>query len=59
MNNLVFINRNDAFTTSDIIADYANVGYRSVQRLIEKHEKDISQFGRVRFEITPLQTRKE
>lgn len=61
MNNLVFIepNRIDAvpFTTSDIIAEFTDNSYRSIQRTIEKHEKRLETFGRVRFEITPFETR--
>jgi hypothetical protein len=61
MNDLVFLdpNRLDAvpFTTSDVIAEFAGVSYRSIQRLIDSHESDFSEFGRVRFEITPSQTK--
>ena len=61
MTNLVFLepNRIDSipFTTSDVIAEYANVSYRSIQKIIETHEKRLSKFGRVRFEITPFATR--
>lgn len=60
MNNLVFLEPNkldeEPFTTSDVIAKNAMVSYRSVQRMIEKHETDITEFGRVRFQITPLET---
>ncbi|KAF5055023.1 Phage regulatory protein Rha [anaerobic digester metagenome] len=60
MNNLVFLDPNkiDAipFTTSDVIAEFSGVSYRSIQRLIDSHESDFSEFGRVRFEITPSQT---
>lgn len=61
MNDLVFLepNRLDAepFTTSDIIAEHTRHSYRSIQRTIERQTKRLEQFGRVRFEITPLQTR--
>ena len=60
MEHIVFLepNKLDAvpFTTSEVIAEYAKVNYRSIQRLIEKHIRDFEEFGRVRFEITPLQT---
>jgi len=61
MNDLVFLEPNCVkaipFTTSDIIAEYAKIDYRSVQRTIEKHQKRLERFGRVRFEITPIKTR--
>ncbi len=60
MGNLVFLepNRLDAvpFTTSDVIAEWTGNSYRSVQRIIEKQLTRLEKFGRVRFEITPLQT---
>lgn len=61
MGNLVFLepNRLDAvpFTTSDVIAEWTGNSYRSVQRIIEKQLTRLEKFGRVRFEITPLQTK--
>ena len=61
MGNLVFLepNKIDAipFTTSDVIAEFAKINYRSVQRTIETHMKRLEKFGRVRFEITPFATR--
>jgi len=52
---LVFLepNKIDAipFTTSDVIAEFAGVSYRSVQKLIQVHEDDLKDFGLVRFEI--------
>jgi phage regulator Rha-like protein len=61
MNELVFIEPNKIgavpFTTSDVIAEYAGIDYRSVQRTIEKQSERLSKFGRVRFEITPTQTK--
>lgn len=61
MSNLVFLDPNclksEPLTTSDIIAEYARIDYRSVQRTIEKHQKRLERFGRVRFEITPIQTK--
>lgn len=58
MNELVFIEPNKIdsvpYTTSDIIAECAKLSYRSVQRMIEKHQKAFETFGKVRFEITPL-----
>ena len=60
MTNLVFLepNKIDAtpFTTSDVIAMFAGTSYRSVQRTIERQYARLERFGRVRFEITPLET---
>ena len=61
MTELVFLNPNKTdeipFTTSDVIAEQAVISYRSVQRLVEKHEKALTAFGRVRFQITPFETK--
>jgi len=58
MGKLVFLEPNrfdsEPFTTSDVIAEYAEVNYRSIQRIIEKHESDFREFGQVRFQITPV-----
>jgi len=57
INELVFLEPNkidsEPFTTSDIVADSAGISYRSVQRMIEKHQGTIELYGKVRFEITP------
>ncbi|MDR1891826.1 MAG: Rha family transcriptional regulator, partial [Oscillospiraceae bacterium] len=47
----------EPFTTSDIIAEHTNINYRSVQRITEKYENSLSEFGRVRFQITPFETK--
>lgn len=61
MSELVYLEpkRIDAepFTTSDVIAEYTQNSYRSIQRTIERQLKRLETFGRVRFEITPLQTK--
>lgn len=61
MSTLVFLepNKIDAvpFTTSDVIAQWTQNGYRSIQRTIERQITRLEKFGRVRFEITPLQTK--
>ena len=46
----------EPYTTSEVIAEAAGVKRRSVTHLIQKHKADFQEFGRVRFEITPLQT---
>lgn len=61
MSNLVFLepNKLDAvpFTTSEVIAEYAGVKRHAVQSLIQKHESDFAEFGRVAFEMRPLETK--
>lgn len=46
----------EPYTTSEVIAEAAGVKRRSVTHLIQQHKADFQEFGRVRFEITPLQT---
>ena len=61
MSELVFLEPNkidaEPFTTSDVVAEAAGVGYRSTQRLIESQKARLEKFGRVRFEITPSETK--
>lgn len=61
MTDLVFLepHKIDAvpFTTSDVIAESTKISYRSIQRTIERQSHRLEAFGRVRFEITPLQTK--
>jgi phage regulator Rha-like protein len=56
MKKLVFLepSKIDAvpYTTSDIVAECAEISYRSVQKTIEKHKSALEQFGIMRFEIT-------
>ncbi len=56
MNSLVFLEPNkldaEPFTTSDIIAEFAGIGYRSIHRIIETHKTRLEKFGIMRFEIT-------
>ncbi len=54
MKELVLLKNDEVFTTSEIIATGTGVSYRSVQKLIEKYYSDISDFGQVRSEITPV-----
>lgn len=44
----------EPYTTADKVAEYAEVQPGTVNRLIRKHEKDLSDFGKVGFEIRPL-----
>ena len=59
MNDLVYLSPNteDPFTTSEVIAECAGVKRDPVQKLIQRHGKDLREFGRVGFEIRTLQTR--
>lgn len=59
MNELVFLTSNteEPFTTSEVIAECAGVKRHTIQVLIQQHEKDFREFGRVSFEMIPLQTR--
>ena len=59
MNDLVYLtpNTEEPFTTSEVIAECAGVKRDTVQKLIQRHEKDLREFGRVGFEIRTLQTR--
>ena len=56
MNDLVYLSPNteDPFTTSEVIAECAGVKRDTVQKLIQRHEKDLREFGKVGFEIRPL-----
>lgn len=55
MNDLVLIkplgSRLEPYTTADLVAEYAQVRPDTVNRLIRKHEKDLSEFGTLGFEI--------
>ena len=59
MSDLVYLapNTEEPFTTSEVIAECAGVKRDTVQKLIQRHEKDLREFGRVGFEIRTLQTR--
>lgn len=60
-NELVFCNpkriENEPFTTSEIVAQCAGVERHTVQQLCVKYQGDLEEFGRVAFEMRPLQTR--
>lgn len=46
----------EPYTTSEIIAEVTGIKRRTLNRLIQSHMEDLEEFGRVRFEIAPLQT---
>lgn len=56
MEELVFLQslKDEPYTTSEVIAKNTNNKHRSVQRLITNQKSRLEQFGKVRFEITPL-----
>lgn len=56
MNDLVYLtpNTEEPFTTSEVIAECAGVKRDTVQKLVQRHEKDLREFGKVGFEIRPL-----
>ncbi|MGE4272101.1 MAG: Rha family transcriptional regulator [Desulfitobacterium sp.] len=60
MSNLVFLEPNkldaEPFTTSDVIAEYGKVKHHALQVLISKYQSDLEEFGKVSFEIRPLES---
>lgn len=56
MNDLVYLtpNTEEPFTTSEVIAECAGVKRDTVQKLVQRHEKDLREFGKVGFQIRPL-----
>lgn len=56
MNHLVFLtpNTQEPFTTSDVIAEFAEVKHHAIQQMIQKHESDFKEFGKLAFEMRPL-----
>lgn len=56
MNELTFAYKDEAFTDSMILAKGTRVSHSSMIKLITNHKDDIETFGRVRFEIRPLET---
>ena len=59
MEDLVYLSPNtkDPFTTSEVIAECTGVQRHAIQQLIRQHESDFREFGRVAFEMRPLETR--
>lgn len=55
--NLVFAYKDVPYTDSFMIAKGGNVEHESVIRLITNHIDDLAEFGRVGFQIVPLQTK--
>lgn len=59
MNALVYLspNTNEPFTTSEVIAEFAQVKHHSITRLIQQYEADFELFGILRFQIEVLNGR--
>lgn len=61
MNEIVFLDPNDIeeipFTTSKVIAEYGQVKHHALQVMISKYESDLKEFGRLSFEMRPLETK--
>lgn len=57
MSELVYLapNTQEPFTTSEVIAECAGVKRHAIQALIQQHEKDFREFGKVAFEMRPLE----
>lgn len=62
MNELVWMkpigSRIEPYTTTDRIAEFAEVQHATIKRLVQKHEKDLALFGKVGFDIVPLHSSK-
>ena len=56
MNQLVTLKGENVFTDSLIVADGTGNEHRAIQQLIGKYEKDIKDFGKVTFEMRPLES---
>lgn len=56
MKELVLLKNDEAFTNSLIIAEGAGIEHRALIQLISSHIDDVSEFGRVTFEMLPFET---
>jgi len=60
MNKLVFLEPNDLneipFTTSKVISEHGKVKHHALQVMISKYQSDLEEFGKVSFEIRPLES---
>ncbi len=58
MEELVFLHsqyiEEEQFTTSKIIAEYAEIEHRAVRQLIRTYEKDLNEFGKTTFEMSKI-----
>lgn len=51
MKELVLLKNDEVFTNSLIIADGAGIEHRALIQLISSHIDDVSEFGRVTFQM--------
>lgn len=55
MNALVFVDANhlnaEPFTTSDVIAEYAQITHHAMQQMVSKYEANLKSFGALAFEM--------
>lgn len=56
MQELTFNYKDEVFTDSRILADGAGIEHRAVIQLITNHLGDVSEFGRVTFQMIPFET---
>lgn len=56
MYELVELRENDVFTNSKIIAEGTGNKHHSITAIIQKYERDFEDFGKVRFEMEPLES---
>ena len=54
MKELVLLKNDEAFTNSLIIAEGAGIEHRALIQLISTHIDDVSEFGKVTFQMLPL-----
>lgn len=54
MYELVEVRKDDIFTNSKVIAEGTNNQHHAIQQIIQKYERDISDFGQVAFEMRVL-----
>ena len=53
---LTFCYHDEAFTDSKAISEGTGISHHAVMQLITNHQDDVSSFGRVAFEMQPLET---
>lgn len=58
--NMIFVKdgnfKSEPYTTSKVIAECGGQEHRAIRQLIESHKKELQEFGRVTFEMIPLET---
>lgn len=60
MNELVFLDPDkidsEPFTTSEVVAIHGQVKHHALQVMIAKYEEDLKEFGKLSFEMRPLES---